>query len=824
MSVSGLDQPPPKKIKYLFLFFFAVLDRHSLDRRTDQQRAMCSASARYAEAMEAGELRRWFFDALTPRDTPLTLLLEWLAGESVDLINRASAMCAHRPYVPVPAAHASEWVCAVVARVMQDERCGEELERVLASHSLRIPWHEDVKRAASGTMTLERPDYGCGAQFSLRMRTVADFAPRTVAQATNMAEPPADEPAELAALKRLRDGCARHSPAVACITRRWLLTLAEHYDGAATLAAHYDHTPEARLARMGAADAARRELRQLAVQVAAQVVGDVDVVADCLSRYADRVSRALFGPGSASHWSAAAVGLPGAVGWSALSRSAEQVAAVRQRLSRDGASPCAAATAAPSPIASFMSPSPASDDDEDRQDEEEDEDEEQEDEGEGEGEEEGADEPAQKRTRSKAHAAAAAATSPPQPQHVTRFSERLDVPGMARLLETGWRCDAENVAAVVGPQFRELILEVKRGVQGCQRICRWRAVLPTHPYMQTITKALSGKTHMYGSEGDSRVDDFDAARNPGGCPPWVLAAVVAAACSAGMRHIVDNARQFRLEMEQAICGASASAAAAAAARKRKHAQHVFTIAGERINFPLKFVDAISALMGRGAAAAAGSRSKRKAAPASPEQATTEWRGLDDATKDELALDTLSRHLSGMNTLLHHMESAAPEIMPAWLVAYVQYVASSLDSGTIRDVATGEAGIVRWHAEFEAAHRQAQAAAPAAPPPEQPSAAAAAPPPEQTPPPPPPMTIMEFNARTAEALRRGEKLSAFVFGAMTSPPGISPPVIWHLQNTDWLFKRLLPNLQEMVLEIAKMSLAEAEDALSGLQTRGGGHTV
>lgn len=157
---------------------------------------------KYAERLAECDIRRWFFGALTATDTPLTLLHEWIVGESVDLINCAATECAHKPFVPVTEGHASEWVASVVSLISDLEmstrrdRAGDwrggggtdDFERVASEHSRRLPEPSDVEKARAGIPVSERANYGgegpdkIKKMFGTRLRCASDFAPRAICQ------------------------------------------------------------------------------------------------------------------------------------------------------------------------------------------------------------------------------------------------------------------------------------------------------------------------------------------------------------------------------------------------------------------------------------------------------------------------------------------------------------------------------------------------------------------------------------------------------------------------------------------------------------------
>lgn len=154
---------------------------------------------RYAERLADCDLRRWFFGALTAADTPLTLLHEWIVGESVDLINCAATECAHKPFVPVTEGHASEWVMSIVSLLSDLEmtarpgRTADDFERVASEHSRRLPEPSDVEKARAGIPVVERANYGCGGpvdktkkMFGTRLRCASDFAPRAICQGSSV--------------------------------------------------------------------------------------------------------------------------------------------------------------------------------------------------------------------------------------------------------------------------------------------------------------------------------------------------------------------------------------------------------------------------------------------------------------------------------------------------------------------------------------------------------------------------------------------------------------------------------------------------------------
>jgi hypothetical protein len=64
--------------------------------------------------------------------------------------------------------------------------------------------------------------------------------------------------------------------------------------------------------------------------------------------------------------------------------------------------------------------------------------------------------------------------------------------GMTRLIETDWACDAENIKAVMQPDFREFVLNEKRAVKHNTPMLRGRALLPNHEYMQSVVKVRAG--------------------------------------------------------------------------------------------------------------------------------------------------------------------------------------------------------------------------------------------------------------------------------------------------------------------------------------------
>ena len=118
--------------------------------------------------LEARDMKRWFIDSMTEYDTPLTLLLEWIVGECVDVINCAASLCEHKPYVPITSGHASEWVLSIIELLHDSTQglssflttCGchslirqalsSDIELVTSSHASRLPEPADVDQASKG--------------------------------------------------------------------------------------------------------------------------------------------------------------------------------------------------------------------------------------------------------------------------------------------------------------------------------------------------------------------------------------------------------------------------------------------------------------------------------------------------------------------------------------------------------------------------------------------------------------------------------------------------------------------------------------------------
>jgi hypothetical protein len=293
------------------------------------------------------------------------------------------------------------------------------------------------------------------------------------------------------------------------------------------------------------------------------------------------------------------------------------------------------------------------------------------------------------------------------------------MPGMERLIRTNWKDDAANVAAVTAEKFRQFVLEIKREVKNGPKVGRGRATLPTHEYIQTITRALEGKAHMYSSELNERgtwwIDDYHPVHNPTGCPPWVLAAVVISACVDGIRHVVSKSHAVRQVVEE---NRQKSAAATAAEKTEKRpsdvrsaqktpgarikkvtAPRIFSVARERISFPPNFLSMMNKIMAssvpvpKGLLALKenrdrGSHDGEEVSPASSQEAARDaaivsnapvyWTELDEDTKDKVTLECLLRNLRGLTTLVNYVAKA--RCIPEWLVSYIQLFANAISIG------------------------------------------------------------------------------------------------------------------------------------------------
>lgn len=746
----------------------------------------------YGENLESDGMKRWFPDILTQRDTPLTLLLEWLVGESVDLINCASAVCPHKPYLPVPAAHASEWVCAVVAEMQDAEASagvlpGPELERVLYVHSQRLPRADDVERARSGNMITERAHYG-QRPFALRIRTVTDFAPRSIGSLEN-----GDIPAELSVFNKIYDydNRMRNARMLAGVTVNWLNTLAGHYEAAS-----------------GATDVESGD-RNAALLLALDIVGNPRLVESCLGVYHAAVRQTF------PSWSAVGIGIPFGKkdqwtmfgGASLTKQQIEFRQNVISRVRRYAASSAVDVAR----VASFAIEQEDVEEEEEEEDEDEDEDDED---------DEDEEEPVKKRShtankktnkkkkkhqpaRKRAKTAAEQKNKKKKKDATAKpkFANALDIPGVERLIATKWKCDAENLATVVGPKFRELVLEIKRGTKGGLKVSRSRVLLPTHEYLQTITKALTGKSHMYGCGGD---DDYDPVRNPDGCPPWVLVAVVVSACLAGLKHVLDNIRAVRENMEDSLRDAVST----------KGLNYV-SVAGEKLNFPQTFPDMFSKAMKDGSRI---------------------WNDLDAGQRDAIAIECLVCSLRGLTTLANCV--ARDTSMPRWLTFFVKEMASlfsaqEIDLNSIC-LAIREVTLQRAFQEFERPPSvPVMECPPPLPVPALPSSGILDPPtlPTLVPPPPPiprvaaprlmsPKRFVDLFLLSNEG---GRDISTFFMRAAMIPPGLHPTaVLTILQRDEWRDQLTAParNLAEGFEKLMKISMDKAECVARMMVTREG----
>lgn len=793
--------------------------------------------ARYSEAMELDGFKRWFFDMMTPRDTPLTLLLEWLTSEGIDLINCSSSRCAHKPYMPIPSGHASEWVCAV-ASLLLDDGGTDDVDRVLTFHSRRLPCKGDVEKARNGVMTTERPSYG--GRFVLRMRTVADFAPKTVAEAMRDCERDViiDVPAELSVVQRLSKAPESALASIGATTQDWIRTLAAHYEIAAqkcmcafALARDGDEGDE---------EERRCAARARAVELTCHALGDPRKVKECVSKFSERVSRCLLssalggcaGAATSSVWSALSIGLPFAE-WSMLSDLSAADKAFRDEV--------VGKTRATSRLLASRAPSPAPAapvDDEDA----------------AATAPSGSEEEPAEQVGAIAIAAAAVAKRPrgrpasrkaalaDGPAKVPRFEDVTDsIPGVKRLIETKWAADAENVATVVGPRFREFVLEVKREVKNGPKVSRGRGMLPTHEYIQTITRALHGKTHMYGSGGDGEwFDDYHPAKNPDGCPPWVLAAVVVAACMCGLRHLFDNMRAFRQSVTRTH-DHPAAAGRLPRGSKRAKQPHVFTVAGERINFPPMFVSTMAKIAASEVpvTSAAGRADGDDAKRAQSAAATVFWKNLSEDQKDFLAMEHLLRNLRGMATLINDA-GRTDSALPAWLEAYIFNVGTPMtpqnpDVDAVRNVVYNESltSPATWIAKCcpngEAADKFRVPS-----PPTEPLAVAELSPPSPPPPPlppptkksraaAPPVSPLDFKTFAEIALSEVSDRSSFADYAklaIFAAPGVTLDVVDKLAKTDCLLASLDPQTKQLVEGLAALPRAAAGELLARVTTEEG----
>lgn len=158
-------------------------------------------------------------------------------------------------------------------------------------------------------------------------------------------------------------------------------------------------------------------------------------------------------------------------------------------------------------------------------------------------------------------------------------------------------------------------------------------------------------------------DDYHPEKNPTGCPPWVLGAVVASSCVNGMRHVLCHVRDFRLALERnrsenlqqqkqsadargsepkkiAKKKKSKAGADAAPDAPAGKAPRIFTIGDALISFPATFLSAVARVVFAGAPASSSSSSS-----AVPKY----WKDLSDPDKDAFVVDCLLRNLKGLAT-------------------------------------------------------------------------------------------------------------------------------------------------------------------------------
>lgn len=237
------------------------------------------------------------------------------------------------------------------------------------------------------------------------------------------------------------------------------------------------------------------------------------------------------------------------------------------------------------------------------------------------------------------------------------FADCADVAGVARLIATGWADDEENLDVVCGTDFRSLVLDVKRGARGLpSKLTKGRGLLPTHEYVQTILLALDGKKPMFGAAalpGGGWADDYDAARNPAGCPAWVLATVVTAAAVDGLRLVLDNIGVVRRALE-------------ARTEPVQDRTRTFAFGDARVALPLAFLRAAHAVVHDEAPISALRETKKQPQPQPHEDVF--WRQTPDAERDALLMECLLRNARGLATLANYVRGSAA--MPAWLRSYV----------------------------------------------------------------------------------------------------------------------------------------------------------
>ena len=201
-------------------------------------------------------------------------------------------------------------------------------------------------------------------------------------------------------------------------------------------------------------------------------------------------------------------------------------------------------------------------------------------------------------------------------------------------------------------------------------------------------------------------DDFHPEKNPTGCPPWVLGAVVASSCVNGMRHVLCHIREFRVALERNRCENSQQPIAAAAepkkiAKKKKSAAgaekasdasasakapRIFTVGGTLISFPTTFLSAVARVVFAGAQL--------------PNNTAKSWKDLSDPEKDAFVIDCLLRNLKGLATFGNYA-SKAPNL-PGWLKSYIahfgaMFAAPEPDFDSISKLILGSRTLSQWYA-------------------------------------------------------------------------------------------------------------------------------
>ena len=701
-------------------------------------------------------MKLWFPDALLPtHDTPLVFLLEWLVGELVDAINCAALVSETNPYVPITSGHTSEWILSMLRFISQtrglcqNNPTAQDMEIVAARHVARLPDPNDVERAKLGIMTHERATYAksaivnslqqtsCGDSRKT-MRSALDFAPR---QVPNTSSTPSSSASYDAAISDTAEVYIMHfmrtrieeddtfATAIGAITHEWLSNLTEHYF-AASQAAHARSS--------GTYDPAPHRCMLDAVEIMAGTLSlqNSPKIKECVCGCFDRAMAILATEsvrGRGPNWNPHAIGYPFFV-WSMLAILPENLKQMYYEITRLARGKVRAIPEIPAAGISFSDISTRTMVSELRAKtirmlasvEEQ-----------------------QQRVLSKrsnsgnslepdkdccgstslaavdecaAESASGCDSESDKPSvqdpRTQRFVDRIEIPGMQTLLDSGWKCSPGNVDAVTSLAFRMFVLEVKREVRNGPKASRGRAMLPTHEFIQTIVKAVEGKAHMYGSDllpNGAWVDDYHPTKNPSGCPPWVLVACVAVACVDGMRHVVSQVSELRRALEKSR-GRSAVVVPEQVPRAKRRAKppKIFSVGGLDICFPPTFLNIVAKLMnGELPLSRVGFLDPRKdSRSASPMVAAGKccdakertWYDLEDAEKDELLIECVLTCLKGFATFGRFVRKCS--CIPTWLGAYIcevgdLFASSAPNVGAIRKFLEMSPNMSEWMTTYAA---------------------------------------------------------------------------------------------------------------------------